>query len=347
MRPPPYPVAVDPKAAPVAAGGVELIEAGFSVPDNTGEDRGVANDAGAPPPPGWFAAFNQWWRAPAIGGTPVSRRALAFVIVLLVHILLALALMLITPKAPPKFGDPANVFTLLPDRPPAPKPAPRPAAKPAPKAAAKTKPIKPVNLPKAPAPKVVVQSPPTPDSKPFTVQLFDAIDIAKLPNHKAELAQADSASADTGTGSGSSIGDSSFVQGGGPNGERLYNAEWQREPTDAELAFYLPKTGVASGSYALIACRTAPRYKVEDCVEQGEGPRGSGLARHIVDAAWQFRVLPPRVGGKALIGSWVRILISFGKDDDGKGSTPFEGANLPSRQSRSQKPGDKTYGPSP
>ncbi len=284
-----------------------------------------------------LAALALWWRAPAIGRAPVTRRALAFVLVVIIHILLALALLLITPKRPPKFGDPASVFTLLPDRAPAPTPAPKPAAKPIPK--------QPITAPKAPRPEVVVKSPPTPDSKPFTVQLFDAIDIAKIPNRKAEQAQAETN--DASTADASSIGDSTFVEGGGPHGERLYNAEWQREPTDAELAYYLPKTGVPSGSYALIACRTVARFKVEDCVEQGEGPRGSGLARHIVEAAWQFRVLPPRVGGKSLVGTWVRILISFSDGGSESGNGPKTRrepeANLTPRPNRS---GPNTYGPS-
>ena len=46
------------------------------------------------------------------------------------------------------------------------------------------------------------------------------------------------------------------------------------------------------------------------------GTLRSGIARGLRDAAWQFRVRPPRVGGKPMIGAWVRILITFGKDGD-------------------------------
>jgi len=104
--------------------------------------------------------------------------------------------------------------------------------------------------------------------------------------------------------------------GAGPGGERLYKADWQREPTNAQLAFYLPKSGAPQGSWALIACRTVEKFRVEDCRELGESPPGSHLARAIVEAAWQFRVVPPRVGGKALVGSWVSIRITFSREGE-------------------------------
>ena len=108
---------------------------------------------------------------------------------------------------------------------------------------------------------------------------------------------------------GSSGGGDSEVVGRGPNGEALYNAEWAREPTDAELAGYLPTN--APEGYGLIECKTIPNDRVEDCIELDQEPHGSHLAAAVRQAAWQFRVRPPRKGGHALIGSWVRIRIDY------------------------------------
>jgi protein TonB len=104
-------------------------------------------------------------------------------------------------------------------------------------------------------------------------------------------------------------GGDSEVVGKGPNGEALYAAEWAREPTDAELAGYLPRN--TPEGYGLIACKTIPNDRVEDCVELDQEPHGSHLASAVRQAAWQFRVRPPRKGGHALIGSWVRIRIDY------------------------------------
>lgn len=98
--------------------------------------------------------------------------------------------------------------------------------------------------------------------------------------------------------------------GTAPNGEPLYAARWYREPRDGELAGYL---STASGpGWALIACRTAEKYRVEDCVPLEESPRGSNIARSVLAAAWQFQVRPPSLGGEPQVGSWVRIRIDYG-----------------------------------
>ena len=103
-------------------------------------------------------------------------------------------------------------------------------------------------------------------------------------------------------------GDSERIGTAG-NGEPLYRARWYREPTDQELRGYL---STASGpGYALINCRTVPDFRVEDCELVDEYPSGAQLGRAVVAAAWQFKVRPPQLSGRSLVGSWVRIRITY------------------------------------
>lgn len=129
---------------------------------------------------------------------------------------------------------------------------------------------------------------------------FAATDIGKIKGSADAKAEGDDSGADSAA---------AYGPGEGPGGARLYNAQWYSEPTHAELAFYLPH-GAPSG-VAMIACRTIPNFHVEDCRELGETPPGGGLARAMRQAAWQFRVRPPRLGGKPMIGAWVRIRFDF------------------------------------
>ncbi len=138
--------------------------------------------------------------------------------------------------------------------------------------------------------------PPTPLTLPKMIQLspdeFASSDISKLPTHGSDSGSTKNSVA-------------AYGPGEGPGGKTLYNAEWYREPTNAELAFYLPHN-IGSGT-ALIACRTVEKYHVEDCESLGENPVGSGLARALRLASWQFLVRPPRIDGKPIVGAWVKI----------------------------------------
>lgn len=139
--------------------------------------------------------------------------------------------------------------------------------------------------------------------------------IAPLPTRSKpspwlEMSKEDMASSDiskiASSGSGSA-GDSEVV-GRGPNGEALYKADWAREPSNAELDGYLPHHTV--DGFGEIECKTIPGNRVEDCFEVDQTP-GSHLASAVRQAAWQFRVKPPRKGGRWLVGSWVRIRIDY------------------------------------
>ncbi|UZK65124.1 hypothetical protein [Sphingomonas sp. M1-B02] len=117
-----------------------------------------------------------------------------------------------------------------------------------------------------------------------------------------------------GAASGGSPGDTAVV-GRAPNGEPLYAAAWYRRPRDVELQPYISKRARGPG-WGIIACRMVPSYRVEDCQELSESPRGSGYAGSVRQAAWQFRVRPPRVGGTEKYGTWVSIRITYGDVGD-------------------------------
>lgn len=159
--------------------------------------------------------------------------------------------------------------------------------------------------PNAPRPPRPVPTPPAPrDPLPFVPMSkvdLAASDISKLGSAAGAVGLADTASAGPGEG-----------RGDGPGGVQLFNAEWVVEPTNAQLRPYLPAE-VAPGSWALIACQTIAHNHVENCAQMGEGPRGSGLSKAMRLAAWQFLVRPPRIGGKPMVGAWVRIRIDFDK----------------------------------
>ena len=225
----------------------------------------------------------------------LRRRLLALLIVVGIHVLLILALIFLakarlqTAKVTPDI----QIINLLPPSDPAKVPMKRRLSGGA-KHAAKTV-SKPLTTPLPPAPSRIVLIPGA-----------EAFDLAKTtPDHS--LTQ----TADAGSGTGEGAGDGSARgKGGGPHGERLYAAEWVREPSDAELRTYLPRN-IPDGAWAEIACRTIPGFRVEDCEELDESPPGSHLSRALREAAWQFRVRPLRTGAVLQVGSWVSIHFSF------------------------------------
>ncbi len=166
--------------------------------------------------------------------------------------------------------------------------------------------------PSPPIPKPKVELPPRPlQMIEVTREDFVAGDISKLgsaangPSPGRQLAS---------NGGGRRPGDSARV-GTAPNGEPLYAAEWYREPTQAELSGYMAKRIPEGPGWGLIACKTAERYHVTDCVELGNSP-GSRIAGGARQAAWQFLVRPPRIGGKPQIGEWVSIRITYNMEDE-------------------------------
>jgi len=160
-----------------------------------------------------------------------------------------------------------------------------------------------------------------------------------LTLNREQMASADIGNLPKGTqGVGEGKGNSSAVQGAGegPGGVQLYEAEWYRRPTHAELSTYLPANAPARG-YGLVACKTIDHYHVENCQILGEYPLGSGFAKAVRLAAWQFLVMPPRVDGKKMVGSWVRIRIDYtrtmvpGGPRAGSDPGPGDEAGSPSR----------------
>ncbi|MEO5773246.1 MAG: hypothetical protein ABIQ32_03895 [Sphingomicrobium sp.] len=226
-----------------------------------------------------------------LGTATPSRRASSFGLALAINLLILLVLLGFGASAPlPKLASDPLVVTLEPDA------APARASAPAAKAAPTPKPIKPP--PVAPPPPVV-------KLPPLKKQPLDLLVISKDELAASDVAKLPAA----GTSGGSSAGDSQEA-GVGPNGQTLYAAEWARHPTSTELGAYLPHNMPAEG-WGLVACRTIPDRRVTDCVELDSYPRSAHLARAVRDAAWQFRVRPPRKGGKEMVGEWVSIRITY------------------------------------
>ncbi len=224
----------------------------------------------------------------------LSRRAIALLLAIVIHGLLILMLLTLGPQFSPRKKDkslPVS-FSLA--------PSPAPVAAREKKVARKREQKAATPAPKTTPSPPATETPPTPEL-PFIVlsrQDFAGADIGKMPSR------------DKGGALAGSEGGGTQGPGEGPGGEQLFNADWQRRPTNAELATYMPPNAPPNG-WGMVACRTIENYQVENCRQLGESPVGSGFARAVRLAAWQFRVVPPRIGGRQQVGAWVRIRIDY------------------------------------
>lgn len=230
------------------------------------------------------------------------QRAAAIFLTLLLEGLLALLLLTLAPSIVPHEEADVAVFSL--STTPVSEQAPAPSEP----RAQDTRPAKQLPEPEQASPQPVEPKPAS--SLPWIplsreqMALTDIGAISPRPAPPTVARQPMAGPPDTGTPS-----DTQRVAGQGPHGEPLYAASWYREPYDNELRGYL-STAQGPG-WGLIACRTVPDYRVEDCVPVDEYPQGSNITRAVLAAAWQFRVRPPRIGGRLKIGEWVRIRIDY------------------------------------
>jgi len=175
-----------------------------------------------------------------------------------------------------------------------------------------------------------VERPNTPINPVITVQKrTDQPDTLEGIPGFISMSKAQLASSDIGRTKGPAKGSDSNGQGQdartaygpgeGPGGMMLYDADWYRKPSDAQLATYMPQNGMLAG-WGLVACQTIDHYHVDNCRILGESPRGSGFGRAVQNAAWQFLVTPPRINNRPQIGAWVKIRIDYHVVGRGSGS---------------------------
>lgn len=246
----------------------------------------------------WLAAFAARW-------PDARRRAGPIALTAAIEIALLLALLSLGARRGTEtgLGEILTTFDAAPDAAPEPEPAGQEAVS----AAAPAQPAEappsalpsppPIALPRIPtAPPVAPPAPAAAPSPAVTPGKIKAVIRSDMAGNRGP--------ADTG-----SPGDSQRIAGSGPNGEPLYAAQWYREPSDDEFRGYFSR--VSGPGWALINCRTEPEFRVDDCVLVDEWPDRGGMGSAVLAMAWQFRVRPPRVGGRSLVGEWVRIRIDY------------------------------------
>lgn len=253
-------------------------------------------------------AEDAWWRAPfARLPADFSRRSAGFALALAIELLIVLLLLTLGLGQTKPEPETVAISSFDVSEPPAPQAEDQQAAEPeaasAPAEESEPQPqVEPIPQPALPAlpstmtlPSYELPPQPTPTPSATPTSRIGAVVRSDRNYGPANT--------------GSSRGEDSPVVGTAPDGSPLYAARWFREPRDDELAGYL--STASSPGWGLIACKTAPNWRVEDCEVIDEYPSGSGIARATRAAAWQFLVRPPRLGGEYQVGSWVRIRIDY------------------------------------
>ncbi len=228
-------------------------------------------------------------------------RSFAIGLTILIHMLVALLLLWLTPDILPFRKEDSSLATFdLPASHSGDKKAAKATRSSDSAAQAKReepvpRPVPPEKRPDSPQPRPQIELPSVIHLSP---DQFAAADIGKIKGNRGD-------GSDKGKDSASAYG-----PGEGPGGAQLFNAEWYRPPTSAELAGYLPLDMPRNG-YGLVACQTIERFHVDNCRILEERPLGSGLGQAVRRAAWQFLVVPPRINGSPQVGAWVRIRIDY------------------------------------
>jgi protein TonB len=234
--------------------------------------------------------------------TGAGRRTLALTLAVLIEALLLLMLYSLNTEERPGDKEGRTIVTFQADEVAEPEPEPKPdrrEQRPAPRRPVPEQP----QPPQPPQPAQPSPLPPTPVPTPQPLPPPPVVLNPARPTAPLRVY----GPPDTGR-RPSAFADSEVV-GTAPNGEPLYKADWYRRPTEKEMAAYL--STARAPSRGLIACRTAPNWRVEDCVGVGESPPGSQIVRAMLAAAWELKVRPARLGGKSLVGSWVQIEFEY------------------------------------
>lgn len=241
------------------------------------------------------------------------RRAVSLALTIAAHILIAFLLWRLAPALDPP-AEPGRSLTvnMLPvgdNNSTATKSAKAPAR--AAQASRRTAPEPPA-APKPPAEDTPVPPPVTttfPGYLVLTKNDFAASDVGKMPSRRSGGSAGQQVVA-TDSQSDAVSGETTPVAGKTGNGESFYNGYPYDGFAGSQLGPYLPKN-MPSGSWGQVLCRMAEHDRITDCVQYGDKSPGLGLARALRQASWQFRVRPPRINGKPLVGSLIRIRLDY------------------------------------